>query len=338
MANLTLRQTGSVSSPGASVKGSPLTNLEVDNNFSNLNLSIGTVSDLNTIERANVVFAIRELQTGKANIASPSLTGTPQSITAVSGTSNAMIATTAFVQATVGGSSPGPAFNTANAAFATANVSSTTSNVAFAQANVAFAQANVAFNQANTAIAEANLKVGSLGGVTSATISNAVIASALTRQTITLPTIAGGVMSTMFEKANVRSEAPAAEVVFDILTDSVKFFTSNATANVAVHFRGNSTTTVNTALNTSQNTYTAVLVVTTGATPYYVNNVMIDGAVLHNATVRGNLFWQSNTLTAGGTAAGIDVYTFTLIRAGNAVQNLQYKILASQTPYKSFLS
>lgn len=53
----------------------------------------GIVSSANSIQ-----LAIQDLETRKATLASPSFTGTPTSATAVTGTSNTMIATTAFVQ------------------------------------------------------------------------------------------------------------------------------------------------------------------------------------------------------------------------------------------------
>jgi len=52
------------------VKGSPLTNLEVDNNFSNLNTfgdvvssNVGVLSSLTTTNQSNIVFAVNELVT-----------------------------------------------------------------------------------------------------------------------------------------------------------------------------------------------------------------------------------------------------------------------------------
>lgn len=47
------------------VKGTPLTNLEVDNNFSNILADIGSLTDLTTLSKSNVVSSINEL---KANI------------------------------------------------------------------------------------------------------------------------------------------------------------------------------------------------------------------------------------------------------------------------------
>lgn len=63
MATIILRDSGSLTSPGATVKGAPLTNLEVDNNFSNINLTVGVVSDLTTTAKSNLVVAVNELVT-----------------------------------------------------------------------------------------------------------------------------------------------------------------------------------------------------------------------------------------------------------------------------------
>ena len=66
MATIILRDAGSLSSPGSSAKGSPLTNLEVDNNFSNLNITSGVLTNLTTTAQGNLVVAINELVTSNA--------------------------------------------------------------------------------------------------------------------------------------------------------------------------------------------------------------------------------------------------------------------------------
>lgn len=57
MASIILRQSNVISSPGATIKGSPLSNSEVDNNFANLNVQVSdlsnTVSTLVTSEISN---------------------------------------------------------------------------------------------------------------------------------------------------------------------------------------------------------------------------------------------------------------------------------------------
>lgn len=63
------------------VKGAPLTNLEVDNNFSNLNTfgslidsNVGVLSNLTTTQKSNVVAAINEITTN-ATITGGNITG-----------------------------------------------------------------------------------------------------------------------------------------------------------------------------------------------------------------------------------------------------------------------
>ncbi len=67
MATIILRDAGSISSPGSSAKGSPLTNLEVDNNFSNINVTLGVLSNLTTTSTANLVSAINSIQGNSLN-------------------------------------------------------------------------------------------------------------------------------------------------------------------------------------------------------------------------------------------------------------------------------
>lgn len=62
MTILTLRDSGSIASPGATAKNAPLTNLEVDNNFSNLNIVIGEASNLTTTNKSNLVVAVNEVR------------------------------------------------------------------------------------------------------------------------------------------------------------------------------------------------------------------------------------------------------------------------------------
>jgi len=61
MATILLRTANSISHTGATVKGTPLTNSEVDNNFSNINITLGVLSNLSTTANANLVAAINEI-------------------------------------------------------------------------------------------------------------------------------------------------------------------------------------------------------------------------------------------------------------------------------------
>ena len=61
MATILLRTANSISSPDSTVKGTPLTNSEVDNNFSNINITLGVLSNLSTTANANLVSAINSI-------------------------------------------------------------------------------------------------------------------------------------------------------------------------------------------------------------------------------------------------------------------------------------
>jgi len=71
MAFITLRQANVVQSPGGTVKGSPLTNDEVDNNFANINIVVGFRENLTTTANDNLVAAVNEIRSELNNL-SPS--------------------------------------------------------------------------------------------------------------------------------------------------------------------------------------------------------------------------------------------------------------------------
>ena len=176
--------------------------------------------------------------------------------------------------------------------------------------------------------------------VTSAKIANTSITTekvALSIQ-LTSPTVNSGfvvesTVRSLFEKANVQAAAASASLNYNLLDQSVMFFTDNATANVSVNFTGNDTTTLNSILGGESNTISSALLITNGATSYYVNNVQIDGTVIYDATISGNLFWLGNTVVVPGNPEAIDAYSFTIIKKADA----SFTVLASQSEYKSFL-
>ena len=356
MATISLRQANVYFSTGNIIVNAPLTNAQVDNNFANLNIAVinveanvGSPTNLTTQFKGNVIYAINELrgnlttsaglagllgdETGTGNFVmntSPTFAGTPQSITAANATANAMIATTQFVANSIQYLA-----NTISPSFTGTPQSITAAN-ATANAMVATTQfvANAIQYLANT---------------NSPTLTTPTINSAtLNLSTSNFATLVNPTLVSAFERANIRNEAPSATVNMDLLDSrgGVVFFTSNTTANIIVNLRANATTSLDSWLGSTAsnaNVATGVLVVINGATQYYVNNVTIDGRIMHNSSIKGNLFWQGNTLSSGGTAAAIDAYTFTVIknggsRGGASYGGNVYTILAAQTNFKSFLA
>ncbi len=83
MANLILRQTGSITSPGSSFKDAPLTNFEVDNNFSNLNIAVGFIEQLETDSKDNIIVAVNEVFSDLGNVNVLTTTATNNIVVAV---------------------------------------------------------------------------------------------------------------------------------------------------------------------------------------------------------------------------------------------------------------
>ena len=130
-----------------------------------------------------------------------------------------------------------------------------------------------------------------------------------------------GVLTNAAEVATVSATAATGTIAYDITTQSVLYYTSNASANWTVNFRASSGTSLNTAMATGQSV-TAAFLVTQGATAYYNSAVQVDGS---SVTPK----WQGGTAPAAGNASGIDAYIYTIIKTGSAT----FTVLASQTRF-----
>ncbi len=126
------------------------------------------------------------------------------------------------------------------------------------------------------------------------------------------------------EVATVSATAATGTINYDITTQSVLFYTSNASANWTVNFRASSGTSLNTALSTGQSVTVAFLV-TQGSTAYYNSAVQVDGTT-SGVTTR----WLGGA-PAAGNASGIDSYRYLIIKTGSAT----YTVLASVTQFKA---
>jgi len=120
------------------------------------------------------------------------------------------------------------------------------------------------------------------------------------------------------ETVTVSATAATGTINYDVTTQSVVYYTSNASANWTINFRASSGTSLNTAMSTGQS-ITAVFLATNGATAYYNNVVQVDGSSV-TPKYQGGIAWSF------GTASGIDAYTYTIIKTGSAA----FTVLASQ--------
>ena len=128
----------------------------------------------------------------------------------------------------------------------------------------------------------------------------------------------------VLEKTNIVPYSPPSVSNIDILECPIVFFTSNATSNVTVNLRGNSTTALNDLVANGQ-AVTFSVFFPQSATPYYVNQITIDGTTVPTA----NVSWQGYVPVTSGNANSIDLYAFTAIKG--SINN--WRVFATQTTY-----
>lgn len=127
--------------------------------------------------------------------------------------------------------------------------------------------------------------------------------------------------TSMRETVTVSATAMNTSLNFDAITQSILYYTTSASANAAINFRGNSSTTLNAMMATGQS-LSVVFLNTNGATAYYLNSFSIDGTSITPK-------WQGGSAPTSGNASSIDAYVFTIIKTASAT----YTVLASQTKF-----
>ena len=166
------------------------------------------------------------------------------------------------------------------------------------------------------------------GGTGASTLAGANIPAVNVANTFTATQTFSGstsalsiILNDTAEVATVSATAATGTINYDVTTQSVLYYTSNASANWTVNFRASSGTSLNTAMSTGQSV-TAAFLVTQGATAYYNNVVQVDGSTVTPK-------YQGGTAPAAGNASSVDVYMYTIVKTGSAA----FTVFASQTKF-----
>jgi hypothetical protein len=133
--------------------------------------------------------------------------------------------------------------------------------------------------------------------------------------------VAASKFTNIKEVATVSATAATGTIDYDVTTQSVLYFTTNASGNFTVNFRGSSGTSLDTLMATGES-LSVTFLVTNGATAYYNSAVQVDG---NSVTPK----WQGGTAPTAGNANSIDSYTYVLIKTGSAT----FTALASVTKF-----
>jgi hypothetical protein len=127
--------------------------------------------------------------------------------------------------------------------------------------------------------------------------------------------------SNILETATISATAATGTIAYDVTTQSVLYYTTNASGNFTVNFRGSSGTSLNTIMATGES-ISATFLVTNGATAYYNSAVQVDGS---SVTPK----WQGGSAPTSGNANSIDAYTYVIFKTGSAA----FTVLASVTRF-----
>ena len=158
-------------------------------------------------------------------------------------------------------------------------------------------------------------------GNSTATLGNTTITLGGTTTSVGNLTVTNTTVTEMKETATVSATASTGTINFDVLTQVVLYYTTNASGNFTINFRGNGSVTLDTLMATGQS-LSATFLCTNGSTAYYNSAVTIDG---NSVTPK----WQGGTAPTSGNASAIDSYTYVIIKTGTAA----FTVLASQTKF-----
>jgi hypothetical protein len=167
------------------------------------------------------------------------------------------------------------------------------------------------------------------GGIGATSFAAAGIPTAATATTFTAKQAFNGATATLAasflnatEFSTIAASSATGTLNYDVTTQSVWYYTSNASANYTMNFRGNATTSLNTLMTTGDS-LTVVFLNTNGATAYYNNVVNVDGSAVTPK-------YQGGTAWSAGNASSVDAYSYTIVKTGSAA----FTIFASQTQFK----
>ena len=155
-------------------------------------------------------------------------------------------------------------------------------------------------------------------GVATVTTLNATNITGTNFGTVTATKL---ITNEIVEKVSIDSTALNGTRNIDLASNAVYNFTSNATGNFTFNFRGDGSTSLNSLLSTGDS-MTVALLCKQGGSAYYNNGYQVDGSSV-------TPLWSGGSAPTSGNANSTDIYTFTIIKIGNA----SWTVLATQTKY-----
>jgi hypothetical protein len=130
-----------------------------------------------------------------------------------------------------------------------------------------------------------------------------------------------GKIQSVAEKVTTAAVAATGTVAYDVLTQAVLNYTTNAGANWTLNVRGDGSTSLDSIMDTGESV-TVAHIVKQGGTAYYNSAFQIDGSSVTPE-------WQGGSAPSAGNINSLDSYTYTIIKTGSAA----FTVLAAQTQF-----
>jgi hypothetical protein len=124
------------------------------------------------------------------------------------------------------------------------------------------------------------------------------------------------------EKVTTSATASTGTINYDVITQAVLNYTTDATGNFTINLTGeNGVTSLDAIMDTGE-AQTVAFMSAQGGTAYYNTTVQVDGATVTPV-------WQGGSAPTGGNINSTDVYTYTAIKTAAST----FTVLASQTQF-----
>ena len=130
-----------------------------------------------------------------------------------------------------------------------------------------------------------------------------------------------GKIESVAEKCTNSATAATGTLNYDVLTQAVLNYTSNAAGNWTLNIRGDGSNSLNSIMDTGE-AITVAHIVPQGGSAYYNSAVQIDGSGVTPE-------WQGGSAPTEGNASSLDTYSYTIIKTGDAT----FTVLASLTQF-----
>jgi hypothetical protein len=131
------------------------------------------------------------------------------------------------------------------------------------------------------------------------------------KQTFSSAGVASIKIKNALEAISTSANSASGTINLDLLSQSIVYYTGNATGNFTINLRGSAETTL-TSLLAEGESITCVFLTTNSGTAYYQNGFQIDG---NTVTPK----WQGGTAPSSGNASSVDVYSYTVIKASGSL-------------------